>query len=70
MGLRYGGIYNGMHPMHTEAALGGGNDVPGGSKQDASEAGTPCRDGQGNSVAVHNSGNAESSYRKGSEEAK
>lgn len=56
--------------MHTEAALGGGNDVPGGSKQDASEAGTPCRDGQGNSVAVHNSGNAESSYRKGSEEAK
>ena len=81
MGLRSGGINNGMHPMHGEAALGGGssggppstagpNDARGGSKQDASEAGTAGGDGQGNSAAAHNSGDGESSYLKGSEEAK
>ncbi|KAJ1408369.1 SS18 family [Sesbania bispinosa] len=78
MGLRPGGINNGMHPMHSEAALGGGssggppsatgpNDGRGGSKQDASEAGG---DGQGSSAAAHNSGDGEASYLKGSEEAK
>lgn len=73
MGMRPpGGINNGMHPMHSEAALGGGsgggppsssgpNDVRG-SKQDAAEAGT-AGDGQGSSAAGHNSG-------EGTEEAK
>lgn len=71
MGLRPGGINNGMHPMHSEAALGGGNsggppsasgpnDGRGGSKQDASEAGTAGGDGQGSSAAAHNSGDGES----------
>ncbi|KAJ1390814.1 SS18 family [Sesbania bispinosa] len=70
MGLRPRGINNGMHPMHSEATLGGGssggppattapNDVRGGSKQDASEAGTAGGDGQRNSAAVHNSGDVE-----------
>ncbi|GAU30128.1 hypothetical protein TSUD_360210 [Trifolium subterraneum] len=70
MGIRPGGINNGMHQMHNEAALGGGgsggpNDGRGGgNKQDASEAGTAGGDGQGSSVATaHNSGDA-------SEEAK
>lgn len=65
MGLRPGGINNGMHPMHNEAALGGSgsggpNDGRGsGSKQDASEAGTAGGDGQGTSAAAaHNSGDA------------
>lgn len=84
MGLRPGGMNNGMHPMHGEAALGGGssggppsatgpNDGRGGSKQqDASEAGTAGGgDGQGSSAAAaHNSGDGEASYMKGSEEAK
>ncbi|KAK7389757.1 hypothetical protein VNO78_25050 [Psophocarpus tetragonolobus] len=81
MGLRPGGINNGMHPMHSEAALGGGNsggppsasgpnDGRGGSKQDAPEGGTAGGDGQGSSAAAHNSGDGESSYLKGSEEAK
>ncbi|KAH1085508.1 hypothetical protein AAZX31_07G049900 [Glycine max] len=70
MGLRPGDINNGMHPMHSEAALGGGNsggppsatgpnDARGGSKQDASEAGTAGGDGQGSSAAAHNSGDGE-----------
>lgn len=65
MGLRPGGINNGMHPMHNEAAHGGsGSGGPndgrgGGSKQDASEAGTAGGDGQGTSAAAaHNSGDA------------
>lgn len=73
MGMRPpGGINNGMHPMHSEAALGGGtsgvppssgpNDVRGGGKQDAAEAGTAGGDGQGSSAAGHNS--------EGTEEAK
>lgn len=74
MGMRPpGGINNGMHPMHSEAVLGGGsssgppssagpNDVRGGSKQDASEAGAGG-DGQGSSAAGHKSGD-------GPEEAK
>ncbi|KAL1325225.1 hypothetical protein HN51_035315 [Arachis hypogaea] len=81
MGLRPGGINNGMHPLHGEAGLGGGssggqpstagpNDARGGSKQDALEAGTAGGDGQGNSAAAHNSGDGESPYLKGSEEAK
>ena len=77
IGMRPGGINNGMHPMHTEAGLGGGppsttgqNDVRGGSKQDASEAGVAGGDGQGGSAAGHNSGDGGSSYQKGSEEAK
>ncbi|XP_054784137.1 GRF1-interacting factor 3-like isoform X2 [Prosopis cineraria] len=59
-----GGINNGMHPIHGEAALGGSssgptsssgaNDVRGGSKQDAAEAGTAGGDGQGSSAAGHN----------------
>ncbi|PSS03903.1 GRF1-interacting factor like [Actinidia chinensis var. chinensis] len=59
MGMRPGGTNNGMHPQHTEAALGGGSsgvaapsagqgDVRGGLKQDASGAGA---DGQGSSGA-------------------
>ncbi|OMP08682.1 SSXT family protein [Corchorus olitorius] len=55
MGIRPGGPNNGMHPMHSEGALGGGsssgphassgpNDVRGGNKQEGSEAGA---DGQG-----------------------
>ncbi|KAK7275422.1 hypothetical protein RIF29_16538 [Crotalaria pallida] len=70
MGLRPGGPNNGMHPMHNEAALGGGsgggppsatgpNDARGGSKQDASEGGTAGGDGQGSSAAAHNSGDGE-----------
>nr|AFK48066.1 unknown [Lotus japonicus] len=82
MGLRPGGMNNGMHPMHSnEAAHGGGssggppssagpNDARGGNKQDASETGTAGGDGQGSSAAAHNSGDGESSYLKGSEEAK
>uniref|UniRef100_A0A5B7B5J3 SS18 N-terminal domain-containing protein n=1 Tax=Davidia involucrata TaxID=16924 RepID=A0A5B7B5J3_DAVIN len=79
MGIRPGGASNNdMHPMRTEAALGGGSsgappptsgpgDVHGGSKQDAPEAGT---DGQGSSAAGQSGGDGESSYLKGSEEAK
>jgi hypothetical protein len=72
MGIRPGGINNGMHQMHNEAALGGSgsggpNDGRGGgrSKQDAPEAGTAGGDGQGSAAATaaHNSGDA-------SEEAK
>ncbi|XP_019420171.1 PREDICTED: GRF1-interacting factor 3-like [Lupinus angustifolius] len=81
MGLRPGGPNNGMHPMHNDAALGGGSsggppsttcptDACSGRKQDASEAGTAGGDGQGNSAAGHNGGDGESSYLKGSEEAK
>jgi len=77
MALRAGGANNGLHPMHTETALGGGsggppsvNDVRGGSKQDGSEVGAAGADGQGSSAAGHGSGDGESSYLKGSEEAK
>ncbi|KAB1219721.1 GRF1-interacting factor 3 [Morella rubra] len=80
MGMRTGGANNGLHPMHTDATHGGGssgggpipgpNDVRGGSKQDGSEVGAGGADGQGTSVAVHGSGDGESSYLKGSEEAK
>ncbi|XP_028779803.1 GRF1-interacting factor 3 isoform X2 [Neltuma alba] len=67
MGMRPpGGINNGMHAMHGEAALGGSsggpasssgaNDVRGISKQDAAEAGTAGGDGQGSSGAGHNGG--------------
>lgn len=66
MGMRPpGAINNGMHPMHSEAALGGSsggptsssgpNDVRGGVKQGTAEAGT-AGDGQGGSGAGHNSG--------------
>ncbi|XP_062156856.1 GRF1-interacting factor 3 [Alnus glutinosa] len=78
MGMRAGGANNGLHPMHTETTLGGGgsggppsvNDVRGGSKQDGSEVGAAGADGQGSSAAGHGSGDGESSYLKGSEEAK
>jgi hypothetical protein len=73
MGIRPGGINNGMHQMHNEAALGGsgsggpndGRGGGGGSKKDATEAGTAGGDGQGSAAATaaHNSGDA-------SEEAK
>ncbi|WJX86727.1 GRF1-interacting factor [Trifolium repens] len=73
MGIRPGGINNGMHQMHNEAALGGsgsggpndGRGGGGGSKKDATEAGTAGGDGQGRAAATaaHNSGDA-------SEEAK
>ncbi|KAJ9188616.1 hypothetical protein P3X46_003952 [Hevea brasiliensis] len=61
MGMRPMGANNGMHPMHAEATLGsngpsataGSNDVRGGSKQDASEAGASGADGQGNAAAGH-----------------
>ncbi|XP_027336179.1 GRF1-interacting factor 3-like [Abrus precatorius] len=67
MGLRSGGINNGMHLMHSEATRGSGssggppptpgpNDVRGGSKHDASEAGKGGGDGQSNSAAGRNSG--------------
>nr|ACU23486.1 unknown [Glycine max] len=66
MGLRPGGINNGMHPMHNEGGNSGGppsatgpNDARGGSKQDAFEAGTAGGDGQGSSAAAHNSGDGE-----------
>nr|KYP59128.1 Protein SSXT [Cajanus cajan] len=62
MGLRPGGINNGMHPMHGAGA----NDARGGGKQDASEAGPAGGDGQGSSAAA----DGESSYLKGSEDAK
>lgn len=79
MGLR--AANNGLHPMHSESTLGGGgsgglpsvagtNDGRGGSKQDGSDAGTAGADGQGSSAAGHGSGDGESSYLKGSEEAK
>ena len=77
MALRAGGANNGLHPMHTETALGGVsggppsvNDVRGGSKQDGSEVGAVGADGQGSSAAGHGGGDGESSYLKGSEEAK
>ncbi|XP_041024901.1 GRF1-interacting factor 3-like [Juglans microcarpa x Juglans regia] len=81
MGLRAGGANNGLHPMHTETTHGGGssggppsvagpNDVRGGSKQDGSEVGTAGADGQGSSAGGHGGGDGESSYLKGSEEAK
>ncbi|KAF5464526.1 hypothetical protein F2P56_014599 [Juglans regia] len=81
MGLRAGGANNGLHPMHTETTHGGGssggppsvagpNDVRGGSKQDGSEVGTTGADGQGSSAGGHGGGDGESSYLKGSEEAK
>lgn len=78
MGLRAGGANNGLHPMHTETTLGGGsgggppsvNDIRGGSKQDGSDVGTAGADGQGSAAAGHGSGDGESSYLKGSEEAK
>ncbi|KAL9397085.1 hypothetical protein Peur_011338 [Populus x canadensis] len=62
MGTRPIGANNGTHPMHAESALGssgpsasaGTNDVCGGSKQHASEAGTTGADGQGGSAARHN----------------
>ncbi|XP_021280467.1 GRF1-interacting factor 3 [Herrania umbratica] len=71
MGIRPGGPNNGMHPMHAEAALGGGssggpppgsgpNDARGGNKQEGSEAGA---DGQGVTTAGHGGGD-------GAEEAK
>lgn len=71
MGIRPIGANNGMHPMHAETTLGssgpsasaGTNDVRGGSKQDASEAGTAGADGRG-SLAAGQSGN------DGSEDAK
>ncbi|KAF3973368.1 hypothetical protein ACB098_06G218200 [Castanea mollissima] len=80
MAMRAGGANNGLHPIHTENILGGGssgppsiagpNDIRGGSKQDGSEVGTAGADGQGSSAAGHGSGDGESSYLKGSEEAK
>ncbi|KAG2720624.1 hypothetical protein I3760_02G044600 [Carya illinoinensis] len=80
MGLRAGGAINSLHAMQNETAHGGGssggppvagpNDVRGGSKQDGSEAGTAGADGHGTSTAGHGSGNGESSYLKGLEEAK
>ncbi|KAG2725646.1 hypothetical protein I3843_01G076400 [Carya illinoinensis] len=81
MGLRAGGANNGLHSMHTETTHGGGssggppsvagpNDVRGGSKQDGSEVGTAGADGQGSSAGGHGGGDGESSYLKGSEEAK
>lgn len=80
MAMRAGGANNGLHPLHTENILGGGssgppsiagpNDMRGGSKQDGSEVGTAGADGQGSSAAGHGSGDGESSYLKGSEEAK
>ncbi|KAJ6873091.1 GRF1-interacting factor 3 [Populus alba x Populus x berolinensis] len=71
IGIRPIGANNGMHPMHAEIALGssgpsasaGTNDVRGGSKQDASEAGTAGADGLGGSAAGHNGAD-------GSEDAK
>ncbi|KAG5231512.1 GRF1-INTERACTING FACTOR family protein [Salix suchowensis] len=71
MGMRPMGANNGMHPMHAEIVLGssgpsagaGTNDVRGGSKQDASEAGTTGADGLGGSAAGHNGAD-------GSEDAK
>lgn len=61
MGMRPMGANNGMHPMHTEAAhvssgpsaTAGSNDVRGGNKQDATDAGASGADGQGNSAAGH-----------------
>lgn len=80
MAMRAGGANNGLHAIHTENILGGGssgppsiagpNDMRGGSKQDGSEVGTAGADGQGSSAAGHGSGDGESSYLKGSEEAK
>ncbi|KAL7002269.1 grf1-interacting factor [Sarracenia purpurea var. burkii] len=71
MGMRPGGSNNGMQPTHSEANLGGGSSgvvpTPTGNKQDASEAGT---DGLGSSGAGHGSGNGDSSYMKGGEDAK
>ncbi|XP_065857852.1 GRF1-interacting factor 2-like [Euphorbia lathyris] len=57
MGMRPLGANNGMHPMHSEAnlggsgpsATGGSNDGRSGNKQDASETGGSGGDGQGNS---------------------
>ncbi|KAL3517329.1 hypothetical protein ACH5RR_024231 [Cinchona calisaya] len=68
--VRAGGPSNGMHPMHSEAALGGGasGGPPASSgqsdrnKQEASETGR-LGDGQGSSAAGHAGG-------EGSEEAK
>ncbi|CDP08629.1 unnamed protein product [Coffea canephora] len=67
--VRPGGPNNGMHPMHSEAALGGGGPPASSgpsdrNKQDASEAGPSGADGQGNS-ATGRGGSGE-----GSEEAK
>ncbi|KAF5743079.1 GRF1-INTERACTING FACTOR 2 family protein [Tripterygium wilfordii] len=73
MGMRPVGPNNGMHPMHSEATLGGGsgagptstsgpNDVRGGS----TNTGTTGTDGHGNSAAGHG-GDGESSHLKGSE---
>ncbi|KAJ4825426.1 hypothetical protein Tsubulata_010353 [Turnera subulata] len=64
MAMRAMGPNNGMHPMHAETTLGGNapsagagsNDVRGGNKQDASEAGTTGPDGQGTSAAGHGGG--------------
>ncbi|KAJ7982436.1 GRF1-interacting factor like [Quillaja saponaria] len=82
MGMRPAGGNNGMHPMHTEVTLGGGSgggppstsgptDVRGGGKQYATEAGTAGADGHGSSAAASQSGgDGESSYLKGSDEAK
>ncbi|GKU87870.1 hypothetical protein SLEP1_g2202 [Rubroshorea leprosula] len=59
MGIRPGGPTNGMHAMHADPTLGGGNsgppatgpnDIRGGNKQDGSDAGA---DGQVNSSAGH-----------------
>lgn len=71
MAMRPTGTNNGMHPMHhpdtTVGAGGSGgptstagpNDIRGGSKQDASEAGAAGGDGQGGSAAGHGSGDGE-----------
>ncbi|XP_022757600.1 GRF1-interacting factor 3-like [Durio zibethinus] len=64
IGIRPGGPNNGMHPMHTDATLGGGtssgpplpsgpNSGRGGSKQEGSEAGA---DGQGSTAGGHSGG--------------
>lgn len=81
MALRAGGANNGLHAMHNETAHGGGssggppsvsgpNDIRGGSKLDGSEVGAAGADGQGSSAGGHGGGDGESSYLKGSEEAK
>lgn len=82
MNYRPAGPSEGMHPLQTEAPLGGGNsggppasaspsDARGGSKQDGPEAGS-MDDGQGSLAAgAARSGEGEPSYLKGgSEEGK
>ena len=81
MGMRPVGTNNGMHAMHTtETNVGGGSsggppstaglNERGGNKPDGSEAVTTGGDGQGSTVTTHGGGDGDSSYMKGSEDAK